>query len=191
MEFLVLLVIVAAVFGVCRLIDLGFQKVFRSQPQHMSGHAVRLNKRYGTFGLLLSVVGVGAILTGISGEKVLLWGGVLVLLVGIGLIVYYMSFGIFYDDDTFLATSLRKKSTTYRFDQIVHQQLYVITGGNMLVELHMDDGKAVQLYTQMDGSKDFLNHAFFAWCRQKGLTSQDCPFYDPAEYRWFPGEEEA
>ena len=125
MEYIAVLVVAAAVFGLCYLIDKGFTKLFRSQTQHRSGLSVRPNKRYGSLGMLLAVFGIAAIFTCIE-QKSLLWiGGVLIALVGIGLIAYYLSTGIFYDDDSFIYATLGKKNCTYRYNQICHQQLYV------------------------------------------------------------------
>ena len=189
MELLAFLIIAAIVFGLCFLVDKGFTKLFRSKVQHMSGLSVRLNKRYGTAGVLLLVLGLMAIFAGIPDSTVLWVGGLVILVTGIGLIVYYMTFGIFYDDDSFLVASFGKKSRTYQYGQIKTQQLYVVTGGNMLVELHMTDGSAVQVYSQMVGTKEFMNKAFLGWVRQNNvdIREADC---DPDEYRWFPSEEE-
>ena len=38
-----ILLIVAAVFGLCYLVDKGFTKLFRGKVQHSSGKSVRLN----------------------------------------------------------------------------------------------------------------------------------------------------
>ena len=77
MEALVWILTAALVFGVCRLVDIGFQKLFRNKAEHLSGKAVRVNKRYGVFGVILSAVGIAAIVTGFkgTGDQVLLWGG--------------------------------------------------------------------------------------------------------------------
>ena len=64
MEALIWIVTAAAVFGLCRLVDKGFQKLFRNKAEHLSGQAVRVNKRYGVFGVILSALGVAAIATG-------------------------------------------------------------------------------------------------------------------------------
>ena len=58
MEFVLILLIAGAIFGLCYLIDKGFARSFRSKAQHRSGLAVRANKRYGVFGVCLSVLGV-------------------------------------------------------------------------------------------------------------------------------------
>ena len=109
MEALVWILTAALVFGVCRLVDIGFQKLFRNKAEHLSGKAVRVNKRYGVFGVILSALGVAAIVTGAGSDRVLFWGGIIVLLLGLSLAVYYLGFGIFYNADSFLVSTLFKK----------------------------------------------------------------------------------
>ena len=67
---------------------------------------------------------------------------------------------------------------------------FFITGGNIVVELTMDTGSTVSLQSTMDGVYPFLDAAFSAWCRQKGIREADCPFHDPSKSWWFPHEEE-
>ena len=185
---IVIILVAAIVFGLCRLVDKAFAKLFRSKAQHMSGLAVRANKRYGLFGVILSALGIMAICAGIKGDRVLLWGGVIVLLMGAGLAAYYLSFGVFYDQDTFLLSKFAKKSLAYRYDQIQGQKLYLIQGGNVVIELHLADGNTLSLQSAMDGVYPFLDAAFAAWCRQKGLSEADCSFHDPSKSWWFPHE---
>ena len=187
--FLIVLIAVA-VFGLCFAVDKAFAKLFRSKAQHRSGMAVRANKRYGLFGVILSVLGVMAICVGISDGSVLLWGGIIVLLMGICLAVYYLSFGVFYDGETFLLSRFGKKDITYRFDQIQGQKLYLVQGGNVIIELHMTDGNTVSLQSTMDGVYPFLDTAFAAWCMQTGRDPQSCDFHDPSRSLWFPTVEE-
>jgi hypothetical protein len=190
MEFVAILIVAAAVFGVCFLVDKGFQKLFRSQAQHHSGLAVRLNKKYGAFGLILFVLGLAAVFMGLKDGWVLLAGGAIVMLMGIALVVYYMTYGIFYDADGFVYTTFGKKSVTYRYNQIAEQQVYVVQGGGIIVELHMCDGSAVSVQLHLQGAEDFLNKAFSGWCLQKGIRKEDCGFHDPANSCWFPVKEE-
>ena len=190
MTFFLILLIAAAVFGLCFAVDKAFAKLFRSKAQHRSGLAVRANKRYGLFGVILSVLGVMAICVGISDGSVLLWGGIIVLLMGICLAVYYLSFGVFYDGETFLLSRFGKKDITYRFDQIQGQKLYLVQGGNVIIELHMTDGNTVSLQSTMDGVYPFLDTAFAAWCMQTGRDPQSCGFHDPSQSLWFPTVEE-
>ena len=60
----VYLLVIAAVFGLCYFFDKGFQKLFRNKKQHRSGLAVHLNKMYSIAGVLLSVLGVIAMVNG-------------------------------------------------------------------------------------------------------------------------------
>ena len=190
MTFFLILLIAAAVFGLCFAVDKAFAKLFRSKAQHRSGRAVRANKRYGLFGVILSVLGIMAICVGISDGSVLLWGGVIVLLMGICLAVYYLSFGVFYDGETFLLSRFGKKEVTYRFSEIKGQKLYLVQGGNVIIELHMADGGTVSLQSTMDGVYPFLDTAFAAWCLQTGRDPQSCDFHDPSQSLWFPAVED-
>lgn len=190
MQWILILLIAAAVFAVCYLVDRGFSKRFRSKSQHRSGLAVRANKRYGVFGVLLSVLGILAICTGVGGEIVLLLGGVIVLAMGAGLAIYYLSFGVFYDEETFLYSRFGKKDVTHAYRDIVGQKLYLIQGGNVVVELHLTDGSVLSLQSTMDGVYPFLDAAFSGWCRQTGRDSENCPFHDPAQSLWFPTVED-
>lgn len=179
----------AAIFGICRLVDMAFTKKFRSKAQHMSGLAVRANKRYGIFGVLLVVMGIAAV-TVSKGDKLLLAGGILVFLLGAALTVHYLSFGVFYDGESFLLSRFGKKSLTYRFGDIQSQNLYLITGGSVVIDLNMADGSTVSLQSTMDGIYPFMDAAFAAWCMQTGRNPQDCDFYDPSKSWWFPHQEE-
>lgn len=189
MQYLAVLIIAALVFGACYLCDKGFQKLFRNQAQHHSGLSVRLNKRYAAFGAVLVTLGVAGAFAGLNDSTLLLVGGIMLVVVGIGLIVYYASFGIFYDGESFVLTTFGKKTTTYRYLQIQSQQLYTASG-NLVIELSMSDGRCVSLHATMIGVFDFLDTAFDGWCRQKSIRKEDCSFHDPANSCWFPTEEE-
>lgn len=190
MEFLAFLLIAGIIFGICYLVDKAFAKLFRSKAQHKSGKAVRVSKRYGVFGVVLSAIGVAAICGGVTQGWVLLAGGIIVLLMGLGLAVYYLSFGIFYDGESFLVSAFGKKDLTYRYQDILGQKLYLIQGGSVIVELHMGDGQVVSLQSSMDGVYPFLDTAFAAWCLQTGRDPQSCDFHDPSKSLWFPTVED-
>jgi len=64
-----------------------------------------------------------------------------------------------------------------------------VQGGNVIVELHLKDARAVSLQSGMEGVYPFLDHAFYAWCRQTGRDPETCDFHDPANSLWFPMEE--
>lgn len=180
------ILVIAATLLLCFLVDRVFTKLFRSAPEHQTGKAVRLNKMYGVGGLILAVLGVAALISGVLDTTVLTVAGVVVILTGVCLLVYYMTFGIFYGDDTFLLTTFGTKSAAYHYRDIRGQKLYLIQGGSVVIELHLSDGRSVQLQSNMDGVYPFLDHAFGAWLRQTGRIQQDCPFYDPSQSCWFP-----
>lgn len=181
----IVLIIVAVVFGLCFLADKGFQKLFRSQAEHKSGKAVRLSKRYSVFGLIMALLGLAAVFTGISGDWLMLVCGCILILMGVGLVTYYMAYGIFYDTESFVFTSIGKTERKYYYKDIEKQQLYN-NQGHLLIELHMTDGKTVQIQSTMEGAFDFMDYAYAAWLRQTGRREEDCPFHDPANSCWFP-----
>ncbi|MBQ3504864.1 MAG: hypothetical protein IJA75_09210 [Oscillospiraceae bacterium] len=190
MAIVFVLLVAAVVFGICYAVDRAFTKAFRSKAQHRSGLAVRANKMYGLFGLILSVLGVLGIVTGLGTNLLLLGGAVIVLILGICLAVYYLTYGIFYDGETFLVCSFGKTDREYAFRNILGQRLYLVQGGNIIVELHMADGSAVSVQSSMDGIYTFLDTAFAGWCLQKGIDPESCDFHDPSRSLWFPTVEE-
>lgn len=180
--------VAAVVFGLCFLLDKGFTKLFRGKEQHKSGLSVRYNKKFGAFGLILVVLGIAGLFAS-SGDLFLVIAGCVVILVGIGLIVYYMTFGMFYDADSFVLTTFGKKSAEYAFRDIRSQRLYA-SGGTTVIELYLSDGNSVTLQSTMEGVYPFLDKAFAAWCRQKGIDPEGCDFHDPDNSLWFPSMED-
>lgn len=189
MKFVPFLLVAAVVFGVCWLLDRGFSRVFRGKAQHRTGLSVRLNRRYASIGLVVAVLGIAALLQGTAAGWLLPAAGGLLLVVGLCLVIYYMTFGVFYDRDSFVLTTFGKKSVVYRYSQIRCQQLYN-SYGNILIELELADGRVLQLQSGMTGVYPFLDTAFEGWLRQKGISEADCPFHDPDNSCWFPTQEE-
>ena len=185
MEILFIIIVAAVVFGLCFLADKGFTGTFRNTPQHASGLSVRLNKRFGSIGLVVFVLGLAAVFVGLSNGWLLFGGGILLIVLGIGLVTYYMTFGVYYDDDQFVVTTFGKRSKTYYYRDIMAQQLFS-SYGNVIVELYLHDGRSVQLQSTMTDVYLFLDHAFSAWLRQTGKIKEDCSFYDPDNSCWFP-----
>ena len=181
-----IILVAAVVFGLCYLVDKGFTKVFRGKVQHQSGKSVRLSKRYGSIGIIMFAVGMAAVFLGMNeAEWVLVGGGCILVLGGIALVIAYLSFGIYYDEDSFVFSKFGKPSITYYFKNICSQQLY-IAGGNIVVELHMKDGSHFQVHAGMTGMYDFMDHAFAAWLQQTGSKLENCTWYDPNNSCWFP-----
>ena len=176
----------AAVFVLCFLTDRLFKKLFRSRKQHRTGRSVKLSKRYGSFGILMVALAVAAIFSWLNGSGWIMGvGGGVIMLAGIGLIVYYMTFGIYYDEDSFLYCSFGKHSVTYEYGDILGQKLYTASG-NIVVELHMKDGKTIAVQEAMEGPYVFLDEAFAGWCRQTEHDPEKCEFHDPSSSLWFP-----
>lgn len=184
-----LILVAAVVFGLCFLIDKGFTRLFRGKAQHKTGLSVRHSKKYAGVGIVLFVLGVAALFAG-SGDMVLTVGGIVVIGLGIWLIVYYMTFGIFYDDDSFVLTTLGHMSREYAFRDICTQQLFA-SGKTVVIELYLSDGKSVAVQSSMEGVYPFLDRAFSGWCRQKEINPESCTFHDPDNSLWFPTEEGA
>jgi len=186
MSLISVIVVVAAVFGLCFLVDKGFTKIFRSKVQHRSGKSVRLSKRYGSIGAIMFSIGVAAVFMGINNaEWALMGGGCILILGGIALVVAYMSFGIYYDEDGLLLSKFGKSQLTFYFKDIRSQQLY-LASGNVVVELHMADGSHFQVHTGMVGMYPFMDHAFETWLQCSGRTKEECDWYDPDNSCWFP-----
>ncbi len=179
------LILAAVMFGLCFVLDKAFTKLFRSRKEHRSGLAVKRNKRSAVLGLFLGLIGIAGLFAG-SGVMIF---SVILLLVAVLLVVAYLTFGIYYDEATFLVASFGKKSAVYRYADIREQQRFVVQGGSWIVNLTMADGTAVAVQSTMDGAYPFLNYAFARWCEQKGIAPDSCDFHDPAQHKWFPEAE--
>ena len=181
----------ALTFGVLFLIDKTFTGLFRNKQQYQSGLSVRLPKGNGIAGILLTALAALILVTDFGdSQKLMTFAGVFIGALGIGLSVYYMSFGVYYDEETFLYNSFGSKSAAYRYSDIKGQKLYVVQGGGILVELYMEDGKTVALQSRMEGVYPFLDKAFYRWCAQRGIAPESCDFHDPNNSLWFPSLEE-
>ena len=188
---MIYLIVAAATFGVMYGLDKLFTKLFRSQAQHHSGTAVRLKKGYGIAAIALCLLAVMSLMQFImDGEMLMLVCAVVLIAMGGGLGAYYLNHGIFYDDDTFLFTTLGKKGVTYRYADITGQKLYVLQGGSYLVELYMAQGGTVSVQTSMPGAYDFLDKACHARFRQLGINSFECGWFDESQSCWFPPVED-
>lgn len=185
-----ILLIGAVTIGLCFLFDKGFTAIFRGKAQHKTGLSVRLSQHYGGAGIILFILGLMAAFYSKTASALMLVGGIVMVLLGVGLIVYYMTFGIYYDSDSLILTTFGKKSKTYSFGDIQGQRLYQVTGGGVLIELYFRDGRTVALQSTMKGVYPFLDTAFAGWCRQKDRKWEDCPFHDPQNSCWFPSMEE-
>lgn len=189
MNLIPVLIVVCVTIGICFLADKGFTKLFRSSSQHKSGMAVKASKRYATIGLVVSALGVCALVSAGMQGWLMLVAGIVMLALGLCLIIYFLSFGIYYDEDSFIYSSFGRKNKTYEFKDITAQQLYA-SGASLVIELHLSDGRSIQLQSTMNGVRPFMNKAFEGWLRQNGRAVEECSFYDPENNSWFPNAQE-
>lgn len=188
MKLLPVIIVVALTFGICFLLDFIFRKLFRNKIQHKSGLSVKASKKYAAFGLIAVSLGVAALFSAKTGLWVVIAGSAMILL-GVCLIVYFLTFGIYYDEESFIYSSFGHKNRVYKYECIIAQQLYA-SGANMVIELHLSDGSTLQLQSTMDGVYPFMNKAFHGWVRQNNKLIEDCKFYDPHRFSWFPDAQE-
>ena len=183
--------VIAVTFGVMFAGDYLFHKLFRKEQEYQTGMAVHLNKRYLVTGILISVLGVALLGQLTKGFSWLLVAAAAILeVMGIGLLIYYNTFGIFYDEDSFIYRHFRGKPTTYRYADIRSQQL-LQTAGGIVVELDLADGTTMSLQQNMDGMYTFLDHACFARMRQLDTEPRSCKWFDQSNSCWFPPREDA
>lgn len=189
MEYAWIAAVAALTFGVCFLLDKLFSRLFRSRQQHTSGNSVKLRKRIATFGLLVGLLGLLCVVFYWGSHPVIFWSGWILLLMGGGMLVYYLTFGIYYDEEGFVYSRFGKKSQLYTYSRIVSQQLYN-SQGSILVELHLSNGETVPVQDNMEGGFAFLDYAFARWLEEGGKSKEDCPFHDPDKCCWFPSRED-
>lgn len=185
MEYVWIVVIALLTFGVCFALDKLFSKAFRSSSQHRSGNRVKLRNRVAVFGLLVMLLAIVCIIFYWTSHPVIFWSGWILLLMGGGLLAYYLSFGVYYDEQGFVYSRFGRKSKLYTYDQIAAQQLYS-SHGSILVELHLGDGTTLTVQDNMDGGFAFLDYAFARWREIRGLGEEECSFHNPEKCQWFP-----
>lgn len=188
MRLLPVIIVIALTFVVCYFMDLAFKRLFRNAVQHKSGLCVKASKKYAAFGLVTTALGVTALVSFNGGVWVLI-AGVAMILIGLCLIIYFLAFGIYYDDHSFIYSSFGHRRRIYEYKDIEAQQLY-ITGASVVIELYLSDEHTIQLQSSMDGVRAFMDKAFIGWLHQQGKTVEECAFYDPHNYRWFPDAQE-
>lgn len=183
-----LLIVAAAVFGLCFLVDRLLQKLFPRSELQKSKSTVRMPRRCIVIGVMLLFVSFAVLLFFAAGDALLLIGSIVGMLMGALLIVYYFSFCIYYDDEAFLYRDLRHGKTRYTYGQIRGQRsLMTRSGVNATLFVA---GDSVMLTSVMQGVSAFLQHAFFRWCAEKGVDP-DSIENDPRMLTFFPDPDDA
>ncbi len=184
-NYIWIILIALTTFLVCFLVDKVFNLLFRSRRQHQSRRQVRLRRRMAAFGLIVAVLGAACVIFYWGRQPVIFWSGVALLLMGGAMVVYYVCFGVFYDEEGFLHSTFGKKPRFYNYRQIRFQQLYN-SQGSIVVELHLEGGDCLQIQDSMEGAWEFLDYAYEMWRMEKGLSDDKCAFHNADKCQWFP-----
>ena len=183
MFYVIIALFCACIFGLCFLVD---RLLSRGKTRDPAPNTVRQPRRAFVIGIVLLVAGVACALFVPGGLGII--GGVVIALLGAVLIVSYFSFAVDYDDEGFTVRGLRT-SGRYRFAQITGEQA-VATRGGIHVMLFVGD-ISVELSEAMQGARAFLSHAYYAYCRQRGIDPEENPPPAPEALVWFEQPEEA
>ena len=184
MKYVLYLGLIAVIFGCFALLDFLLKKLLRRTEAEANGQAVRLPRYSFILGLIMSLLGLIALLfVPMKGQWLLLAGCCLVLVIGLYLLVSFFRFGIFYNDEGFVYRTLTQKARSYRYEDITGQRSFLAKSG-LNTSLYAK-GDEIQLYSAMQGLDSFLNKAFFSWCRSKGIDP-DTVENNPPMLVYFP-----
>lgn len=179
-----LLIICAAVFLVCFLIDTLIKKLFPKSELEKNGSVVRLPRRAVIFGVLLVIFPITAVLLWIPhGQTWLRIGCGVVLAMGVILLGYYFSFSVHYNNEGFQVRDLHHKKRYFTYAQIRGQQS-LLTRSGVNVTLFVGED-TVMLTSAMQNVSNFLSTAFFRWCDEKGVDP-DSVENNPRMLTYFP-----
>ena len=180
MQYVIIALFMALIFGLCFGIDRLCRKLFPKD----SRKAVRLPRRSVIFGILLTFVAFAFLLMAWSQMAVYLRiGSFIVLIMGIFLLVQYFSFSIHYDGEGFTCRTLGKKPLHSTYADILGQKSIIARSG-VNSTLYTKNGE-VPIFSAQIGVQDFLKTAFAAWCEAGGIDP-DTVENNPAYFTYFP-----
>ena len=183
MQYVAYLLLIAVIFGLVALVDFLLKIIFPRRTEK----AVRLPRYSFILGLIMTLLAVIVLLfTPIQEETLLLVGGIVAILMGGLLLFNFFRTALFYSEENFEFRSLTGSIGPFRYEDITGQRSFLSRGGIQVI-LYAN-GKEIQLYQAMQGLDSFLNTAFFAWCKAKGIDP-DTVDYDPRTLRYFPEPE--
>ena len=188
MKYVLLAALCALVFLVCFLIDKLFSLIFPRSKTEKSGNVVRLPRRNAVAGILLIFVPLVVLLFFIpeGGDTLMTVGCVIAIVLGLILLVSYLSFAIYYDDEGFVYKDLRRKKTAYHYSQIKGQRSVMTRSGINSILFVADD--EINVYSTMQNLNAFLNKAFYKWCAVKNIDPASVE-NNPRMFTWFPDPE--
>ena len=184
MIYVVYVLLIAAVFGLVALFDFLLKKLIPKPKHAQSGNTVRMPRYSFIFGILLSVFAVFALLVVPFDSQKTLWLACwAVLAMGVFLLFNFFRVGIFYDEEGFTYRTLTGKARSYRYADITAQESFLARSGwNSTLYVGNDE---IPLSAAMQGVDAFLNKAFFAWCKEKGIDP-DTVENNPTMLVFFP-----
>lgn len=185
MIYVILLLIGAATFALCFVIDRLIQRLKRKRTGGKATRIVRQPRRAAGIGIVLMVAGIALML--FLRTALGLWGGIVILLMGAVLLGSYFVMSVEYDDEGFTYRTLKSKER-YLYNQIRGEQA-VATRSGITAMLYVGD-TVVEVSEAMQGVQEFLSHAYYARCRQLSIDPETCPPPAPRELVWFPAPPE-
>ena len=190
MKYIFLLILMAAVFLACFLVDLLLRKLFPANRLQTQNPPVRPPRRSAVFGVLLLFLPVAVLLRLMpeDGGTLIAAGCAVSILLGAVLLGSYFSVTILYGDETFEYRRLLRGAQTFRYSQIRGQRSLMTRGGVQTI-LFVADAQ-IPLYSAMQNLNPFLRKAFYGWCGAKGLDP-DSVENNPQLFTWFPDPDDA
>lgn len=189
MKLIVVVIVCAAVFLICFLIDTLLKLIFPKSKLEKSKQVVRPPRRSAVFGVVLLFLGVAVLVQFVSkkDDTLLLLGSIAAIIFGIILLCTYFSVSIYYDDEGFLYKVWGHGKKTYHYNQIKGQRSLMTRGGiNTILFVGEDE---INLYSAMQNLGAFLNKAFFRWCDARGIDP-DSIENNPRMLTYFPDPEQ-
>ena len=184
-KYLFVLIVCAAVFLVCFLIDTLFKLIFPKSRLEKSKQVVRPPRRSAVIGVILTFAGA-AMLVKLLPEKsdvLFLIGSIVAVIFGVILLCTYFSIAIYYDDEGFLYKAWGHGKKEFRYSQIKGQRSLLTRGGVNTILFVGDE--EINLYSAMQNLNVFLSKAFFKWCAAKGIDP-DTVENNPRMATYFP-----
>lgn len=183
--YILMLIVCAAVFLVCFLIDTLLKVIFPKSKLEKSKQAVRPPRRSAVIGVILAFLGLAVVVRIAPKEHdtLLLIGAIGAMVIGAVLLCTYFSVVIYYDDEGFLYKAWGHGKQEFLYSQIKGQRSLLTRGGVNTI-LFVGDAE-INLYGAMQNLNAFLSKAFFKWCQVKGIDP-DSVENNPRMATYFP-----
>lgn len=187
MKYILYILLIAVIFGLVALVDFALGKLFPKSEVRKQGKAVRMPRYSFILGIIITLLCVIGLLFYTDADLFLRIGMLVAMAMGLYMVVNYIRFGIFYDDEGFEYRTLTKQTRYYRYGDITGQRSFLARSGLNVTLVARED--EIPLNGSMQGVADFMSHAFFAWCRETG-RDPDAMEFDPSTLSYFPTPEQ-